>query len=152
MKEEERTRRDKKGKTGSQKMRAKEEGGRGKSKRGKWKNKEREDKRSERKNEKKKEGKRKMGEEEAERKSREEREEGEKQVEEGGGEEGGGIIQAGRTPGRTHNEYTVVIPALSSNFVTIIYTDFHANKFITNASDTPASGRLDYYRPSRLVR
>lgn len=38
---------------------------------------------------------------------------------------------------RRGQEAGVVMGVLSSNFVTIIDTDFHENKFITNASGTP---------------
>lgn len=44
----------------------------------------------------------------------------------------------------------VLDAVLSSNFVTIIDSDFHANKFITGASDTPAGVPVALARPVAL--
>ena len=50
--------------------------------------------------------------------------------------------------GRKREGIVVMASVLSSNFATIIDSDFQANKFITNASDTPSGVLMRSVFPS----
>ena len=62
------------------------------------------------------------------------------------------VRASGRTEGGRKLESSGVMPSvLGSNFATIIDSDFQANKFITNASDTPTVVLMGSFYPSPMA-